>query len=155
MSVYYTETIEVNMIPGKALPVCHVSQGDDGREIKVDLIDGIFKHTIESGETAEVRIKKQDGSVYKSNVSVTPGATYVTLTVTSDMDDIAGNNLCEIRLTKAGVVKGTGNFIMRVEEDPYSDGSSPEPPPQQLAGLTATNINIMSAEYTSSELPVT
>lgn len=147
MSVYYMETIEVNLIPGKVLPVCHVSQGDDGREIKVNLIDGIFKHSIESGETAEVRIKKQDGSIYKANVPVTPGNEYITLTVTSDMDDVAGDNLCEIRLTMSSVVKGTGNFIMRVEADPCSSGTSPEPQPGQFGGMITTNMNVQFVEY--------
>jgi len=116
------EQINVNLIPGKVLPVCHVSQFDENRQIKVNLFDGENVFAFSGGDSAELNVKKPDTTIVTTALTVAAAQTYVELTTSQQMTAVAGANMCEIKITHGAQVIGTLNFIMQVEESPLNNG---------------------------------
>ena len=116
------EQINLNLIPGRALPVCHVSQYDVGRTIRFNLFNGDQVFAFASGDTAEVQIRKPDNTVVEVALTVATSDTYVDVTTTEQMTACAGSALCQIQIKNSSQTLGTLNFIMEVEADPMSDG---------------------------------
>ena len=116
------EQINVNLIPGRALPVCHVSQYDVGRQIRCNLFEGDQVFALATGDTAEIHVRKPDTTIVTEALTVVNAQTYLDIVTTQQMDAVAGANLCEIELTRSGTTLGTANFIMEVEEDPLNNG---------------------------------
>lgn len=115
------ERIKLDIVPKGILPVCHVSQYDKGRTIRLDLMDGLQGYSLTT-ETVVLNVKKPDNNIVTASVSVTSGKTYVDIVTTQQMCAVAGDNLCELQITKGTQVIGSLNFIMRVEADPLADG---------------------------------
>lgn len=115
------ETIDLNLIPGEAFPVCHVSQFDVGRQIKIKLFEGSSIYTLSGTETLVLDVKKPDTCVVTVEVPNT-SSDYVIITTTQQMTACPGQNMCEIKITSGSTVIGTLNFIMEVEEDPLNNG---------------------------------
>lgn len=120
------EQINVNLIPGRALPVCHVSQYDAGRQIRCNLFEGDQVFALATGDTAEIHVRKPDTTVVTASLTVVNAQTYLDIETTQQMDAVAGSNLCEIQIVRSGNTLGTTNFIMEVEADPLSDGIESE-----------------------------
>lgn len=116
------EQINVNLIPGRALPVCHVSQYDVGRQIRCNLFEGDQVFALATGDTAEVHVRKPDTTVVTEALTVVNAQTYLDIVTTQQMDAVAGSNLCEIQIVRSGNTLGTINFIMEVEADPLDGG---------------------------------
>ena len=116
------EQINLNLIPGRVLPVCHVSQYDVGRTIRVNLFEGDAVFALATGDTAEIHVRKPDDTVVSSALTVVNGQTYFDIVTTQQMDAAAGPNVCEIQLKRGGDTLGTLNFIMEVEPDPMDGG---------------------------------
>lgn len=116
------EQINLNLIPGRSLPVCHVSQYDVGRTIRFNLFEGDQVFALATGDTAEVHVRKPDSTVVTAPLTVVNAQTYLDVTTTQQMDAVAGSNLCEIQLKRSGNTLGTLNFIMEVEQDPLDGG---------------------------------
>jgi len=116
------EQINLNLIPGRAFPVCHVSQYDVGRTIRCNLFEGDQVFALATGDTAEVHVKKPDTTVVTASLTVVDAQTYLDIVTTQQMDAVAGSNLCEIKIVRGGKTLGTLNFIMEVEEDPLNNG---------------------------------
>lgn len=117
------EQINLNLIPGRAMPVCHVSQYDVDRTIRCNLFEGDTVFALATGDTAEVHVRKPDDTVVTASLTVVNAQTYLDIKTTQQMDAVAGSNLCEIQLTRSGATLGTLNFIMEVEADPMDGGA--------------------------------
>lgn len=115
------ESIDLNLIPGESYPVCHVSQFDNGREIKANLFDGSAVYTLDGTETLILNVRKPDAHIISKTLPSTSG-TYVLLSTTREMTACYGNVFCELRISKGSSIIGTSNFIMEVEEDPLNGG---------------------------------
>ena len=115
------EAINVDLIPGKANAVCHVSQYDIGRTIRLNLFEGGSVYTLAGTETLTVAVRKPDGNVATEAVTNT-SSSYVEIVTTQQMDAVAGCNLCELSITSGADVIGTANFYMEVELDPLDGG---------------------------------
>lgn len=111
------EIINLNLIPGKAWPVCHASQFDAGREIRVNLFEGAGVYTLAGDEVVDVIVKKPDGNEVIETLTNTADD-YVVIVTTEQMTAIAGSNLGEIRITKGAQVIGSLNFILECEASP-------------------------------------
>ena len=111
------EFINLNLIPGKAWPVCHASQFDAGREIRVNLFEGAGVYTLAGDEVVDVIVKKPDGNEVIETLTNTADD-YVVIVTTEQMTAIAGSNLGEIRITKGAQVIGSLNFILECEASP-------------------------------------
>lgn len=118
------EQLNLNLIPGKTMPVCHVSQYDVGRTIRFNLFNGSTVYTFAGTETAEVHIRKPDDTVVTKALTVVASTSYVEVSTTQQMTACAGSNIGEIQIKNSGNVIGSLNFVMEVEADPMDDGNT-------------------------------
>ena len=119
------EQITLDLIPSGSNPICHASQYDDGRTIRVNLTENGSPYTL-STETVELHVRKGDGNMVSESVAVVSGKTFLEFATTEQMTAISGYNIGELQLSKNGAVIGTLNFILLVEGDPmYNNGSVP------------------------------
>lgn len=143
------ETITLNLIPTGVRPTCHVSQNDNERNIKINLVDGSLAYQVQSGDEIKLNIRKPDDTVVSSEVDATVGNTYVIVEITDDMCDVDGRNLCEVRIINGSTRISTSNFYMEVEVDPSIVPAPPTPPTPtgRRGGLYATEMEIISTTY--------
>lgn len=119
------ERIRLDIIPKGLMPVCHASQYDAGRVIRLDLMDGLQGYSL-TNEEIELRVRKPDNNIVTTDVDFTTGSSFVDIVTTEQMCACEGDNLCELKLSKDGNVIHSLNFIMRVEIDPLKDGIESE-----------------------------
>ena len=119
------EQIRVDMTPKGIKPVCHSSQYDKGRIIRLNLVDGIQGYTLTGEETLELEVRKPDNNIVTAEVQNT-SSNYVLIVTTEQMTACEGNSNCEIRIRLGDTDIGSINFILRVEEDPLKDGIESE-----------------------------
>jgi hypothetical protein len=159
------EEINVNLIPGGVMPVCHTSQYDKViRKIKVNFFNGNTPFEIPNYNhftryVVILDVKKPDGHVITSEMTLPesePHPTWAYIETTEQMTAVAGKNICEIKIQYPSVdpdeVIGTANFIMEVEKDPIDGGvtsaSEIHDLEQQIRDITASE---MHNYYTKSE----
>ncbi len=137
------ESFNLNIIPGKDRPVCHASQYDIGRTIRVNLFEGFNVFTLDGTEVISISVRKPDGNVVTESVTNTSDS-YVEFVTTEQMTACHGSNLCELKLEKGADVIGTMNFILEVEQDPLEGGvqsaSEIDNLQTQIAGMVATEV---------------
>ena len=137
------ESFNLNIIPGKDRPVCHASQYDIGRTIRVNLFEGFNVFTLDGTEVISISVRKPDGNVVTESVTNTSDS-YVEFVTTEQMTACHGSNLCELKLEKGADVIGTMNFILEVEQDPLEGGvqsaSEIDNLETQVAGMVATEV---------------
>lgn len=128
MSMPISEIITVDLTPGGIIPVCHASQFDNGRVIKVMLKNNGQIFTIRTGDSFVIDVRKPDGTVVTRSIvphTDTPwiGSDYVYFTTTEQMVAVNGDDICELKLTDSDENEiGTANFILRVEQSPLDGG---------------------------------
>ena len=146
------ETFNLNIIPGATSPVCHASQYDIGRTIRINLFDGVSVFTLSGAETVSLSVRKPDGNVVTAAVTNTSDS-YVEFVTTEQMTACHGSNLCELKLEEGGDVIGTMNFILEVEQDPLEGGvqsaSDIDNLQTQIAGMVATEV---ASQYDSANV---
>lgn len=137
------ESFNLNIIPGKDRPVCHASQYDIGRTIRVNLFEGFNVFTLDGTEVISISVRKPDGNVVTESVTNTSDS-YVEFVTTEQMTACHGSNLCELKLEKGADVIGTMNFILEVEQDPLEGGVQSASEiynlQTQVAGMVATEV---------------
>lgn len=145
------EEIALNIIPTEILPICHVSQNDKSRHIRINLVDGVTPYKISSYDSITFNLRKPNNVVMKNDLEITPGESYVDIEVSSDMCDINGKNLCDLRISNpvSRSIINTSNFYMFVEVDPLHN---PAPSPSGSGGLISTELNIISTTYIVMEV---
>ncbi len=134
------EQIRLDLIPGKSAPVCHASQYDVGRTIRLNLVEGGSEYSIPAGTSAEIHIRKPDNNIISATVTATQGNKYIDIETEEQWTACAGTNLCEIVLTNGGNVIGTINFILEVEMDPIDGGSASESVIYNIQALVDTAV---------------
>lgn len=134
------EQIRLDLIPGKNPPVCHASQYDVGRTIRLNLVEGGSEYSIPSGTTAEIHIRKPDNNIISAAVTATQGNKYIDIVTAEQWTACAGTNLCEIVLTNGGNVIGTINFILEVEMDPIDGGTASESVIENLDAMVDDSV---------------
>lgn len=148
------EQIRLDIIPKGLMPVCHSSQYDKGRVIRLNLVDGLQGYTL-SDETVTLNVRKPDNNIVTAGVNVVSGATYVDIVTTEQMTACEGENLCEIVITKGDVKIASLNFKMKVEVDPLKDGIESETEihnlETQIAEIDARIVPPIVAEEVSNQ----
>ena len=129
------EEIYLNITPTGNHPVCHVSQYDVGRQIKVNLFDDTTAYFLQSGDTLTLSILKPNGENVSANLEVSTGLTYAYIVTAEQMCDIVGRNVCELKLKNGNKKIGTLNFFMQVEEA-VADVEPTPPTPSNPITLT-------------------
>ena len=146
------EAFNLDIIPGRTCPVCHASQYDIGRTIRINLFDGVSVFTLSGAETVSLSVRKPDGNVVTAAVTNTSD-NYVEFVTTEQMTACHGSNLCELKLEEGGDVIGTMNFILEVEQDPLEGGvqsaSEIDNLQTQIAGMVATEV---ASQYDSANV---
>lgn len=115
------EQITINLLATGVTPVCHVSQFDDGRTIRINLKKGAEVYTLSGTEEVKMRIRKPDNTERVVNITNT-ASSYVDYVSTPEDCDIEGVNVCELVIDDLG----SKNFLMNVEEDAYGGGADVE-----------------------------
>ena len=144
------EAIKVNLIPNGIPQMCHASQYDEGRQIRLDLFDGFTPYVIQSGDTFTLNVRKPDNHVVVETVTGTEGNTYLVIETTEQMTAVMGKNLCEIRVENDGDNIGSLNFIMQVEKDVIANGIPSESVIEDLDALVVEAVG--DDFYTKSEV---
>lgn len=146
------ESFNLNIIPGKDRPVCHASQYDIGRTIRVNLFEGFNVFTLDGTETISISVRKPDGNVVTESVTNTSDS-YVEFVTTEQMTACSGSNLCELKLEKGADVIGTMNFILEVEQDPLDGGVQSDTQIHNLQTQVAALVAIEVADqYDSADV---
>lgn len=115
------EQITVNLLATGVTPVCHVSQFDDNRTVRINLKKGAEVFTLSGTETVKMRIRKPDNTERVVDI-VNTSSSYVDYVSTPEDCDIEGVNVCELVIDDLG----SKNFLMNVEEDAYGGGAEIE-----------------------------
>lgn len=126
------EEIFLNLIPTGNHPICHASQYDVGRQIKVNLFDGAVAYALQEGDSLVLDIKKPNAEIVSAELAVTIGEVYAYIVTMEQMCDIVGRNECELRLKNGTKNIGTLNFYIEVEEAVGEVEPLPPPTPAEL-----------------------
>ena len=145
------EAIKVNLIPNGIPQMCHASQYDVGRQIRLDLFDGFTPYVIQSGDTFTLNVRKPDNHVITETVTGTEGNTYLVIETTEQMTAVMGKNLCEIRVENGGDNIGSLNFIMQVEKDVIANGIPSESVIEDLDALVDEAVEVSLSNYYTKE----
>ena len=137
------ERITLNLIPKGYKTTCHVSQFDNGRLIQLDLLEGSAPYVLKEGDAVSLKVLKPDGVCMASSLPAVAEQTFVILTVTSDMSDLDGRSLCELRVTNGSTDVGSADFYMEVKKSV----EAVPPVPGRQGGLSATERVITSTTY--------
>lgn len=112
------QNINVNIVPDSYPQTIRYSQGDVGREFKINVVG----FTIPTGATVKIQATKPSG--FGFSVAGTVSGSSVSFTTTAVMTDEAGRFPAELEITKDSVVIGTANFIMWGEANPHPEGTT-------------------------------
>lgn len=117
-----TQTINLNLIPHGIMPVAYASQFDEQTNALIfKLYNDTTPYTIPSGTSILCNGTKPDGTGFSYSAASYSGNT-VNVNVYKQMAAVAGDVLCELRLTKSAQTVGSLNFILRVEQTALEDG---------------------------------
>lgn len=117
-----TQTLDLNLIPGRVLPMVNVSQYDKGsRTLEFTIYNGDQTFDL-TGLTAYIQGLKPDGHGFNYSATIADGK--VTANVEEQMTAVSGRVMCEIILMDGTDRAGTGNFILNVEAAAMPDGSN-------------------------------
>lgn len=135
------QNININLIPGGVLPIVYASQFDvQTNAVTFTLYQGDTLYTLPSGNGVTVNGKKPDSTGFTYAASYASGNT-VRINITKQMTAVAGDVMCELRISVGSQDVGTGNFILRVEKSPLDDAVISEtvlPLIEQAAEIAAT-----------------
>lgn len=117
-----TQTLDLNLIPGRVLPMVNVSQYDkDSRTLEFTIYNGDQSFDL-TGLTAYIQGLKPDGHGFNYSATVSTGK--ITADVTEQMTAVSGRVMCEVIIMSGADRIGTGNFILNVEAAAMPDGSN-------------------------------
>ncbi len=115
-----SQTMKIDLRPGRTLPVLYVSQNDSNLEtLHFELYEATQPFQIPERVTnIYIYGCKESGEVF--SLPCTWNGNTVSVDVTSVMTDTAGAVICELSL-QVGLqsILGTGNFIIKVEKSPF------------------------------------
>ena len=113
------QNININITPGDYPQTLYFSQGDIGREFKINVTD----YEIPNGATVKIQATKPSGFGF-SVAAGTISENTVTFVTTAVMTDEAGRFQAELQITDGSNVLGTANFLMAVELNPHPEGTT-------------------------------
>ena len=112
------QNINVNIVPDNFPQTIRYSQGDIGRQFKINVTD----FEIPNGATVKIQATKPSGFGF-SVAGVVAGSS-VTFTTTAEMTDEAGRFQAELQITAGDDIIGTANFLMIGEQNPHPEGTT-------------------------------
>lgn len=107
------ETINLNMIPRPTSPVCHLSQNDAGRVVRINLFDDGEVFTLGGSELVQARCMKPNGG-HKTIMLTNTGADYVDMIIPEALTEAAGVVYCKLKIN--GIA--ARSFLINIESKP-------------------------------------
>lgn len=120
------QTVILNIIPKGIPDVVYVSQYDAGRELIFKLYEGVSIYTIPANVSVIIGGKKGDNHTFAYTATIAQDRHSVSVETTEQMTACAGENLCQLRISKSGLDIATVNFRMIVQERPDASGDPSE-----------------------------
>ena len=108
-----THQINLDMVPGGAPEVIHLSQYDNDATLIFSLYASSGLFTVADGTTVAIRGTKTDGNGISLDAAIS--GTTVTVDLDQQITAVAGRNVFELTLYKNGKELNTANFIIDVE----------------------------------------
>lgn len=96
------ESNMINKIPSRQTPVFHVSQGDVGRRLDLELYDGMERETIPADSSIRIRYRRQDGSISSFGVNVGYPASTIYVILPEDVATVPGHIYCKMTINGIG-----------------------------------------------------
>jgi len=140
------ENIKLNLIPGLNNPVCHVSQYDIGRIIRLNLFEGDSVYTLSGNETIRLNVRKPDNTILEEQLANT-SSTYVTFDTSEQMCPLPGDNICELSIESNGTIIHSINFLMKVEKSPLYKGIEVNSSVEDLDEQIKETISTMTFDF--------
>lgn len=135
------QNLDINLIPGGVLPIVQASQFDvQTNAVTFTLYQGNTLYTLPNGAGVLINGKKPDSTGFSYSAASASGNT-VKVNITKQMTAVAGDVICELRVSVGQQDVGTSNFILRVERSPLDDSVISEtelPLIEQAAEIAAT-----------------
>lgn len=126
MSIGIQKTFNLDMVPGGAPPIIHVSAGDVGRTFKANLLYNGEPYDIQ-GNVVTIRGTKPDGTVFDYPVDdFDADDSWVDFSLTEQMAIVSGKVLCELREYLNDDQIGSANFILDVEQEAFDPDAASE-----------------------------
>lgn len=142
------QIINVDLVPGKVMPILHASQFDKGRSLGVKLYNGGAVFELSGAEDLTAAVRKPDGNIVTETLT-NAGGSLVEIITTEQMTACAGGSLCEIKIENAGDVIGTANFVLEVEKDPTDGGIASQ---SEINNLATQVADLVSEQYDSNNV---
>ena len=142
------QIINVDLIPGKVMPILHASQFDVGRSLGVKLYNGGAVYDLTGAEVVSVSVRKPDGNIVTETLT-NAGGNELEIITTEQMTACAGASLCEIKIEDTGDVIGSANFVLEVEEDPLDGGIASQ---SEINNLATQVADLVSEQYDSNNV---
>lgn len=140
------ENVKLNLIPGLNNPVCHVSQYDIGRIIRLNLFEGSSIYTLSGNEIIRLNVRKPDNTILEEQL-VNTSSTYVTFDTSEQMCPLPGDNVCELSIESNGTIIRSINFLMKVEKSPLYKGIEVESSVEDLDEQVKEAISSMTFDF--------
>lgn len=116
-----TQTLDLNLIPGRVLPLVNVSQYDkDSRTLEFTIYNGDQTFDL-TGLSAYIQGLKPDGHGFNYSANISAGK--ITADITEQMTAVSGRVMCEVIIMDGTDRIGTGNFILNVERAAMPDNA--------------------------------
>ena len=97
------EANTIDMIPEGITEIYHASQGDIGRVIRLDLVDGSESIVLTGTEGLALHYIKMNGAVGSVGITNTFGTkSYVDVAIPEDMTEDVGRIYCKLRVDGIG-----------------------------------------------------
>ena len=142
------QIINVDLIPGKVMPILHASQFDVGRSLGVKLYNGGAVYDLTGAEVVSASVRKPDGNIVTEALT-NAGGSLLEIITTEQMTACAGASLCEIKIEDSGDVIGSANFVLEVEEDPLDGGIASQ---SEINNLATQVADLVSEQYDSNNV---
>ena len=142
----------VNMIPDGSLPRINLSQNDVGRTFTLTLADGSGAYTVPTGAVIKFQGTKPSGLGFSVECDNTNNV--VTVETTEGMTDEWGCVEAELQISKNGVVLGSSNVLLMIEQNPHPDGTTDGQAAQLIPALTVLVERVEAAAESVHDLTV-
>lgn len=91
----------IDKIPARETKVFHVSQGDNNRQARINLVDGLEVVNLAASESVIVRYKRPNGQIGSFKID-NYGGTYLNFYIPSEVTQIPGLVYCKMRIGTIG-----------------------------------------------------
>ena len=96
------ESKMINKIPSGPTPVFHVSQGDVGRRLDLELYDGMERDSAPAGSAVRIRYRRQDGSISSFGINLGYTAETIYAMLPEDVATVPGFIYCKMTINGIG-----------------------------------------------------